>query len=89
MPIYEYQCENGHSFEVLQKMDEPPLEKCQLCSGKAWRKISLSTQVKGAGVYLFDRKFGDRDVLHDPQFSDRERGEIVSEIERKRYDGRL
>ena len=25
MPIYEYRCENGHLFEVMQKMTDPPL----------------------------------------------------------------
>ena len=79
MPIYEYHCENGHDFEVLQKMSAPPLESCIICSRKAWRKISLCNQPKKSGVYLFDRRFGGRDVLHDAAFSDKERGEIISE----------
>jgi hypothetical protein len=29
-------------------------------------------------MYFFHRKYGDKDILHDPQFTDRERGEIIS-----------
>ena len=89
MPIYEYCCEKGHSFEMLQKIGDPPLEKCPFCSAKARRKVSLPTLVKGAGIYLFDKKFGTKDILHDPTFSDRERGEIISEIQRQGYGSGL
>ena len=78
MPIYEYQCENGHEFEVIQKRQEPALERCPTCSGIAHRKISLVHQLKDAGIYVFDKRFGGKDILHDPTFSDRERGEILS-----------
>src|SRR6185436_2560730 len=29
MPIYEYRCENGHLFEVMQKMIDPPVTSCE------------------------------------------------------------
>jgi len=80
MPIYEYICQNGHSFEVFQRINEPPLEKCRFCSAPVRRKIFAPVQLKNAGIYIFDRRFGARDILHDPQFSDRERREIISEI---------
>ena len=78
MPIYEYHCEAGHDFEILQKMSDPPLENCTICSAKAWRKISLCNQPKGAGIYLFDRRYGDSDILSDSTLSDREKREIIS-----------
>ena len=28
MPIYEYKCENGHVFDVMQKLSEDPLASC-------------------------------------------------------------
>lgn len=28
MPTYEYQCSNGHIFEVIQKISDLPLEVC-------------------------------------------------------------
>ena len=29
MPIYEYRCERGHTFEVMQRMTDDPLELCE------------------------------------------------------------
>ena len=31
MPIYEYRCENGHHFDVMQKMTDQPVTTCQEC----------------------------------------------------------
>jgi hypothetical protein len=59
-------------------MDAPPLERCRICSGKVRRKIFGATELKDAGISLFSRQYGDRDILHDPQFSDRERREHVA-----------
>ena len=28
MPIYEYKCENGHVFDVMQSMSDDPLTEC-------------------------------------------------------------
>jgi len=28
MPIYEYKCENGHVFDVMQKLSEDHLKSC-------------------------------------------------------------
>lgn len=80
MPIYQYLCDNGHKFEVLQKMSDSPLEKCQLCAARAQRQISLFNNPHRAGVYLFSRDHGNKDILHDPTFSSREREKIISEI---------
>ncbi len=79
MPIYEYQCENGHHFEALQKMADPALDICTICSGQARRKPSVPNLSRRAGVYIFDREHGGRDILHDPSFSDRERDSIISD----------
>ncbi len=40
MPTYEYACPNGHSFEVFQKMSDPPLAPCPECGEGASRRIS-------------------------------------------------
>jgi len=77
MPIYEYYCDQGHEFETLQGIEEPPLEQCKICSAKAYRKISRSTTLKKAGVYVFDRRYGPRDILHDPTLSDREKRQLL------------
>jgi putative FmdB family regulatory protein len=38
MPIYEYKCENGHVFDVLQRMSDDPLAECIEC-GAPVRKV--------------------------------------------------
>ena len=43
MPIYEYRCPNGHVFEILQRMDEPPPGKCEVCGAKVERGHVLGT----------------------------------------------
>lgn len=57
MPIYEYQCEQGHIFEILQKIDEPEIRECQECEGLAYRVISpVNFVLKGPGFYVNDYK---------------------------------
>lgn len=57
MPIYEYACKAcGHEFEVLQKITDKPVRKCEACGkAKAERRISQTTFVlKGTGWYATD-----------------------------------
>ncbi len=56
MPIYEYQCTKcGQHAEVIQKFSDPPLSKCEACSGKMKKLISQSTfHLKGTGWYATD-----------------------------------
>ena len=56
MPIYEYRCKkNGHHFEVIQKISDPPLKTCIHCKSKVEKLISASAFVlKGAGFYVND-----------------------------------
>lgn len=56
MPIYEYRCRKcGHEFEEWQKITDPPVEKCNVCGGRASRLISQSSFIlKGTGWYVTD-----------------------------------
>ena len=56
MPIYEYRCtKNGHRFEAIQKVDDPPLTECRRCSSPVEKLISRSSFVlKGSGFYQND-----------------------------------
>ncbi|HJP17251.1 MAG TPA: zinc ribbon domain-containing protein [Nitrospinota bacterium] len=58
MPIYEYECQKcGTHSEVIQKISEPPLKKCESngCNGKLRRLMSNSSFVlKGSGWYVTD-----------------------------------
>lgn len=54
MPIYEYECRKcGHRFEVIQKISDSPIKKCEKCKGKTDRLISSpAIQFKGSGWYV-------------------------------------
>ena len=55
MPIYEYKCENGHVFDIMQKMSEDPLTECVEC-GAPVRKVlqPVGISFKGSGFYSTD-----------------------------------
>jgi putative FmdB family regulatory protein len=55
MPIYEYKCENGHVFDVMQKLSEDPLASCIEC-GAPVRKVlhPVGISFKGSGFYSTD-----------------------------------
>jgi putative FmdB family regulatory protein len=55
MPIYEYRCERGHTFEALQRMVDDPLEVCQVCDAAATRVLHPpAVHFKGSGFYNTD-----------------------------------
>jgi putative FmdB family regulatory protein len=55
MPIYEYKCENGHVFDVIQKMIDEPLHECQECGAPAARVLSApAIHFKGSGFHNTD-----------------------------------
>ena len=55
MPIYEYRCERGHTFEVMQRMTEDPLPTCTVC-GQAVQRVfhPVAVHFKGSGFYNTD-----------------------------------
>ena len=55
MPIYEYKCDNGHVFDVMQKMVEEPLTECVECGAPAHRVLTApAVHFKGSGFYNTD-----------------------------------
>ena len=56
MPIYEYRCPNGHTFELFQRMSDPPSETCVTCGAGPVAKILFPVAVhfKGSGFYSTD-----------------------------------
>jgi putative FmdB family regulatory protein len=55
MPIYEYKCDNGHVFDVIQRMTDEPLTECQECGAPAVRVLhSPAVHFKGSGFYNTD-----------------------------------
>lgn len=55
MPIYEYKCEKGHVFEVMQRMVDDPVTSCEKC-GKPVQRVfhPVAVHFKGSGFYNTD-----------------------------------
>jgi len=62
MPTYEYRREDGTTFEVMQGINDEPLERCPDTGQKVKRVISGGGGVvyKGDGFYITDYKNKDR-----------------------------
>src|ERR1700756_2200907 len=59
MPFYEYECQNCKFYtELMQKITDPPLEKCPSCGKKAMQKLISAPvfRLKGSGWYETDFK---------------------------------
>ncbi|HWO15560.1 MAG TPA: FmdB family zinc ribbon protein [Solirubrobacterales bacterium] len=55
MPIYEYKCDNGHVFDVIQRMADDPLTECQECGAPAVRVLHpVAIHFKGSGFHNTD-----------------------------------
>ena len=55
MPIYEYRCEKGHTFEVMQRMTDDPLERCEEHGTPVQRVFHpVAVHFKGSGFYNTD-----------------------------------
>ena len=57
MPIYEYKYENGHVFDVMQKLSEDPLASCVECGAPVKKVLHpVGISFKGSGFYSTDYK---------------------------------
>jgi putative FmdB family regulatory protein len=55
MPIYEYRCAKGHTFEVLQSFADDSLDACEVCGAPAVRVLHApAVHFKGKGFYNTD-----------------------------------
>jgi putative FmdB family regulatory protein len=55
MPIYEYRCDNGHTFEVTQRMTDEPVSECTVCGAPVQRVFHpVAVHFKGSGFYNTD-----------------------------------
>jgi putative FmdB family regulatory protein len=55
LPIYEYRCENGHTFEAFQKMTDDPIAACEVCGAPVERVFHpIAVHFKGSGFYTTD-----------------------------------
>jgi putative FmdB family regulatory protein len=55
MPTYEYRCDNGHQFEVVQRMSDDALTACEVCESRVQRVFHpVAVHFKGSGFYNTD-----------------------------------
>ncbi len=56
MPTYDYRCPNGHSFELFQRMSDPPPAGCEVCGAAPVERVLSAPAVhfKGSGFYSTD-----------------------------------
>jgi putative FmdB family regulatory protein len=62
VPIYEYRCPNGHTFELFHKMSEASPDSCPTCGAGPVEKLLFPVAVhfKGSGFYATDYGRGSR-----------------------------
>src|SRR3712207_5585089 len=61
MPFYEYRCEQGHVFEVRQRMTDDPLTECTTCEAPVQRVFHpVAIHFKGSGFHNTDYGKGRR-----------------------------
>jgi putative FmdB family regulatory protein len=76
MPIYEYRCEHGHTFEVMQRMSDDPVQTCETCAAPVARVLHApAVHFKGSGFYNTD--YGTR--KRNRESSDGHKGEGSSD----------
>jgi len=56
MPIYEYRCPEGHTFERFQSMTAPAPEECDVCAAGPLEIVlyPVAVHYKGSGFYSTD-----------------------------------
>jgi putative FmdB family regulatory protein len=56
MPIYEYRCPEGHTFELFQRMSDLPPTACEVCGAGPVSKVLYPAAIhfKGSGFYSTD-----------------------------------
>ena len=62
MPIYEYRCPEGHTFELFQRMTDVPPVECAVCGAGPVSKVLYPAAIhfKGSGFYSTDYGRGNR-----------------------------
>jgi putative FmdB family regulatory protein len=87
MPIYEYRCERGHTFEVMQRMTDDPLTSCSTCESPVQRVFHpVAVHFKGSGFYTTDygrRKAASSDSAGGSSSTEQKSSDSSSSSEKK------
>lgn len=85
MPIYEYRCPNGHTFELFQRMSDAAPEVCEVCGEGPVTKVLYPAAIhfKGSGFYSTDYGRGGRKPSRDGDKADKPDSGDKKEPEKK------
>jgi putative FmdB family regulatory protein len=89
MPIYEYRCENGHTFEVVQRMTDDPITVCETCGAPVQRVFHpVAVHFKGSGFYSTD--YGSKNRARELESSAKEGADKTKakQAEKKKADAK-
>ena len=94
MPIYEYRCPDGHTFEVFQSMSDDPVTTCEVCDKPVERVFHpVAVHFKGSGFYTTDYakkgsspKSGDSDSKPKSESKADSKGDSGSKSDSKKSD---
>jgi putative FmdB family regulatory protein len=82
MPIYEYRCEHGHTFEVMQRMTDDPVSSCETCDAPVERVFHpVAVHFKGSGFYNTD--YGTRKRAREQKESSSSEGKSTDKSDSK------
>ncbi len=86
MPIYEYRCDQGHTFEVMRRMTDEPLSECQTCSAPVEQVFHpIAIHFKGSGFYNTD--YGTKKRSREQQEKNGEKAKAEAKTETKSENG--
>jgi putative FmdB family regulatory protein len=84
MPIYEFRCENGHLFEVMQRISDAPVTECEVCGAPVTRVYHpIAVHFKGSGFYNTDYGTANRKREMDKSASDGAKKHDAKQAEKK------
>jgi putative FmdB family regulatory protein len=91
MPIYEYRCEKGHTFEVMQRMTDDSITECSTCGAPVQRVFHpVAVHFKGSGFYTTDygkkKGAGSKDGASSESKSSSESSDSKSSSDSKKKD---
>lgn len=69
MPVYEYRCDKGHTFEVIQRMSEDAISKCEVC-GKPAQRVLYAPAIHFKGTGFHNTDYGTKKRPRDGDKSD-------------------
>ena len=70
MPVYQYRCDKGHEFEVLQRMTDDALTKCEKC-GKPAQRVLFAPAIHFKGTGFHNTDYGTKNRPRDTGAGDK------------------